>query len=86
MSPSAPKGVGRAGAYPVSFETWRPMADMMSGAPPPKLEIRGAAMMERHWWIAAHFELNIFRHHHNNRRAVSVLRADKSHRRITIHE
>ena len=86
MSPSAPKGVGRAGAYPASFETWRPMEDMTSGAPPPKLKIWGTAMMERHRWIAAHFEVNIVRHHHNNSRVVSILRADKSQRRVTIHE
>jgi hypothetical protein len=42
MLPSMLKGVGSAGAYPVSFETWRPMRDVMSGAPPPMFKIRGA--------------------------------------------
>jgi hypothetical protein len=62
------------------------MEDMTSGASPPKLKIRGAAMLERHRGIATHFEVNIVGHHHNNSRVVSVLSADKSQRCVTIHE
>jgi hypothetical protein len=43
MSPSTVKGVGSAGAYPVSFETWRPIRTMMSDTHPPVLTICGDA-------------------------------------------